>query len=834
MAIFTKIEDLFSQFNQSVGGHPTEGGNGNDSNRIFQPDRGLDVLIYNTSYINRDETDFTTGVSASFDNRQTLGTITLNDRDYWENINFSENTFQPYLTGNRKVVNGQSVIEDGNGDHIITNIQRETSPTYRFSIDAIPFVINPNTDEIVRLDRYHDKEIDSKKYDLTTEGKINYYILPRGDGRTEKGNIDTYVYKGLKTANNGKNRFDDYAEGTNSIRGYHLFRLDWGDGTPLEHTSRTKILESTTLLEHTYDKPGFYTIKGVVMAVDINENIGAWERFETNILVNASDDYDVNLYNDRNFVTIGGISPDSVLVKSATDLIGINPLTFDTSKASPNGIKNINLFDRLRLFDFLTKIDFNLLLPFYDLSVADYTEEIQDTTEPLFPSIVYGCLDSNANNTIEQVDGTIYYQDDSCDFSYTLSWSEVETEQNLNFTSYYIPGGLPPNNNPPDNWNTEGDFWWQGFIHGSGGENNSLYGDDQLPSSAFENPSNNPVLFIRFNVSGQPPDSMVTLANGSRSHFSLNPILVFDGSGGQGTGEIVSGWYTVTSNSEPSTTNFGDGELFFVLSNQNSMDEDPPGDFVVEANLVANAGDNFYYINANTGQPRFINPGEYVGSYHVHYSGVIHTGAGVAGEVHDVDGEPPVEIVHAIPPVDSYRIIIHNSPFSNMSGTVYSKVRFPGEGNPSHFFEYNTAIENMYNGLPEGNDYKSNDPNAEDINVANFISDDPLVLPHPPFGGDYNPVTGDTHAQSFNVQLGTEGIEVTAQGDIVQNGSINSDSVAWVGWYRDASFNNQITTNKTVTITLGDSSTYGNVEASDVDGINVIHLYAKVEPSVEM
>ena len=139
-----------------------------------------------------------------------------------------------------------------------------------------------------------------------------------------------------------------------------------------------------------------------------------------------------HLYNDRNFVTIGGISSDSVLVKSATDLIGINPLTFDTSKASPNGIKNINLFDRLRLFDFLTKIDFNLLLPFYDLSVADYTEEIQDTTEPLFPSIVYGCLDSNANNTIEQVDGTIYYQDDSCDFSYTLSWSEVETEQNLN------------------------------------------------------------------------------------------------------------------------------------------------------------------------------------------------------------------------------------------------------------------------------------------------------------------------------------------------------------------------------------------------------------------
>ena len=37
-----------------------------------------------------------------------------------------------------------------------------------------------------------------------------------------------------------------------SNQGYSIFRLDWGDGTPLEHTTKPKILEGTTLLEHVY------------------------------------------------------------------------------------------------------------------------------------------------------------------------------------------------------------------------------------------------------------------------------------------------------------------------------------------------------------------------------------------------------------------------------------------------------------------------------------------------------------------------------------------------------------------------------------------------------
>ena len=46
--------------------------------------------------------------------------------------------------------------------------------------------------------------------------------------------------------------------------GAYIFKLNWGDGTVLEHTDDPLLLESTTLLEHFYDKPGFYSITGVV------------------------------------------------------------------------------------------------------------------------------------------------------------------------------------------------------------------------------------------------------------------------------------------------------------------------------------------------------------------------------------------------------------------------------------------------------------------------------------------------------------------------------------------------------------------------------------------
>jgi len=446
MPIFTKAEDLFPSAEQSVGGNPTEGGNGNESVRIFQPDRGLDVLIPNVGYLDREEGDFSTGVIEDNDGRKALGTITLNDRDFWENSNYNEDTFGPYLTGLREVVDGQEVVDvqmysqtyNGNVTRrIVVNDRRSSSPTFRFSIDAIPFVINPNNDEIIRVDRYYDRNIDVEKYNLATEGKINYYIYPRGDGRTPAGNIDTYGYKGLKTQG-GKNRFDAYAEELGpDAKGYSIFRLDWGDGTPLEHTTRPKILEGTTLLEHIYKKPGFYTIKGVVMAFD-GFNIGGWEKFETNILINASDSYDVNLYNDRNFATIGGISPDSVLVKSATDIVGVNPLTLDDSKASSESIENINLFDRLNLFNFLSKVDFNIVNKFSSDMLPYSIDIFDEPEETLIEGFIFGCLDPQSDNYQPNADSDLSGNRTLCEYDLQINFDAQSSANNNKITIYFI------------------------------------------------------------------------------------------------------------------------------------------------------------------------------------------------------------------------------------------------------------------------------------------------------------------------------------------------------------------------------------------------------------
>ena len=130
-----------------------------------------------------------------------------------ENINFIENNFTPYLSEPRLTMETYPII-DGNEDEIITNNVRQNSVNFQYSIDAIPFVINPSSNppnEIIRLDRYYDKNIEPEKHELASEGKINYYLYPRKSGRTEKENIDTYAFKDTMTGGGGKSRFDFYA-----------------------------------------------------------------------------------------------------------------------------------------------------------------------------------------------------------------------------------------------------------------------------------------------------------------------------------------------------------------------------------------------------------------------------------------------------------------------------------------------------------------------------------------------------------------------------------------------------------------------------------------------
>ena len=327
-----------------------------------------------------------------------LGTKTLDDRDYWENINFNENTFQPYLTGNLET------LETEVRDNIVYRTSIGNYSTYQYSVDALPFVTDPNNDnEIIRLDEYYDKKNNSNEYYLATEGKINYYLYARESGRpTPDGHIDNY------STRNTMNRFDSYAQNEGDT-GFYLFKLNWGDGTAIEYTDKPKLLEESVLLEHTYEKPGFYTISGVVFALfkpddgTDRESIGGYERFETNILLNPSKTYEFDLYEYDNFATIGGISLDSTLIKSSLNTIGINPINpLDDSRASSENIEELNLLDKLQLFNFLNKVSDSFLNQFEDL-LEPYSNIFDNTPLIIEPSEITSTFELNL--LAEQISG---------------------------------------------------------------------------------------------------------------------------------------------------------------------------------------------------------------------------------------------------------------------------------------------------------------------------------------------------------------------------------------------------------------------------------------------
>ena len=559
MAKFTNIDQLFDVAEQSIGGNPTEGGDGNEQLRVFQPDRGIDVTYNNPNYTYSSSLDFphSTKVTEERDNRQTLGTFTFNNRDFWENSNFDENTFDSYLKGKLEVgPTTNRIVIDGNGDSIVRNghgypVDPERSPTYRYSVDALPFVTDPNNDdEIVRLDRYYDKEINPTEYNLATEGKINYYLYPRANGRTPSHNIETYGSKQKYTGGGGKNRFDFYVSQSISLdredTGFYLFRLDWGDGSPREHTSELKLLEGTTLLEHFYDKPGFYSITGLVCAIYEGRIIGGYEKFKTNILLNPSENYELKLYDFSNFATIGGLSSDSSLVKSTANIMGLNPLTLnqENENTTLKLIEKLNLLDRLTIFNFLNKINSELNDNFTSL-LNPYSIEIDDETEPLIDEVILGCIDVNANNFVEGANT----DDGSCNYDYNISFSMIENTESINYFFRYFDTPLEPNDDG---------IRYEDFIN----EGSYLSYSDTINTIDFVGN-----LFVRFTPSRRDfsPDEEVILANGSRSGFTLTPIDVLDGTPTNSNDELVFGWYEINLTTEPGPENYQDGELLFEL-----------------------------------------------------------------------------------------------------------------------------------------------------------------------------------------------------------------------------------------------------------------------------
>ena len=431
MAKFTKADEIYLP--QSVG-PKTAGGNLNSTFQVFQPTQGREVL-----YKNPQMNDGSTEAVQDFDRRIPLGTYTLNNRGTWEENNFNELTFQPYL--NEEFESNKSyrlqtresiTVETIDGDITIppSNTTNKYGPydehnTGKFSVEALPFVINPNNEEIIHLDRYYDKNINGMvsdwqgnptqttnkdAYELATEGKINLKLQANKYGRVptlnppvgQPGhyhpahldsppeylpelnfglNIDIFSPRGRLASGAWFDAVINSQWSTGENDGIYLFKLNWDDGSEIEHTDKPKLLERTTLFEHFYDKPGFYTISGVMYRTRVGY-MTTWEKFETNILLNPSPNYELNLFDYNNFASIGGISKDSAFVKSLYNMVGISPLpidgVYDNTRASVELIEELNELDKIQILNVLSKVDYESIRTPYEYLIEPYSKEIID------------------------------------------------------------------------------------------------------------------------------------------------------------------------------------------------------------------------------------------------------------------------------------------------------------------------------------------------------------------------------------------------------------------------------------------------------------------------
>ena len=341
---------------QSVGGTQYEGNRFlNETLRYVDAKQGIDVEYKNRLYGDGMDADGLEQLNPTplpvsqqggdvvedRDKRKSLGTFPISNRGFWEDINFNPATLQPYLTSDlRKTVETEIVsIPDADGSMVYKKMRLPDQIDRSYSIDALPFVTDPNNDdEIIRVDRYYDKEINPNEYKLTTEGKVNYFLYPRESGRlTPKSAVDIYKSRNKKSPSTNSN-------------------LDWGDGTPNEHDQVPKLLESSVILNHTYEKPGFYTITGTVF-LSYGFRIRQYERFETRIFLNPSKKYndELDLLRNRNFAMIGGISTSSTLVKSVSSTVGLDPFDFSEEKTKPTLLEKYNELDAIELLNFTIK-----------------------------------------------------------------------------------------------------------------------------------------------------------------------------------------------------------------------------------------------------------------------------------------------------------------------------------------------------------------------------------------------------------------------------------------------------------------------------------------------
>ena len=158
---------------QSVGPYTDDLGANSPWRRVFQPKQGRDLTVLNPEF---SANNGKTTIVEERDGRFSLGTHTLNNRDFWENLTFDKKTRGSQI--NSRNFDGEVQISFGELVDTPDGPTVSTNQDNYLSVEALPYIIGKNN-QIIGFDKYYDKELEKSLYKLTTEGTIYFKIGER-------------------------------------------------------------------------------------------------------------------------------------------------------------------------------------------------------------------------------------------------------------------------------------------------------------------------------------------------------------------------------------------------------------------------------------------------------------------------------------------------------------------------------------------------------------------------------------------------------------------------------------------------------------------------------
>lgn len=161
------------------------------------------------------------------DNRFSLGTITENDKQYWELQTIDPKTRESQF-GNPKM---QIAVSAEISPEDTTPIEIVTSDEEFFSVDTFVYTQrasdeNPTEIKTTPLFFYYDKQLHNERYNLATNGKVFMKIELRESGRNYNNEIDLFQErKPFRPFLLGFEK-EEQLQGTGEVEGEGLYNLD--------------------------------------------------------------------------------------------------------------------------------------------------------------------------------------------------------------------------------------------------------------------------------------------------------------------------------------------------------------------------------------------------------------------------------------------------------------------------------------------------------------------------------------------------------------------------------------------------------------------------------